>query len=85
MLSLLVCCLAYCGVAVIITLMVPYYDMDHEAPLPVAFKQVGYVVAQWIISIGRFCVTPVMWERLCCGFLVTCESVCSSSHHLPPV
>lgn len=50
--SLLACCGAYCSVSIIITLMVPYYTMDHDAPLPIAFKQVGYVVAQWIISIG---------------------------------
>ena len=51
--SLLACCGAYCSVSIIITLMVPYYDMDHDAPLPIAFKQVGYTVAQWIISVGK--------------------------------
>lgn len=50
--SLLSCCAAYCSVSIIITLLVPYYDLDTSAPLPVAFQEVGYVVAKWVISIG---------------------------------
>ncbi|XP_067947038.1 cationic amino acid transporter 2-like [Watersipora subatra] len=50
--SLLACCAAYCSVSIIITLMVPYYELDATAALPVAFEQVGLVVIQWVISIG---------------------------------
>lgn len=51
--SLLACCAAYCSVSIITTLMVPYYLLDESAPLPMAFEEVGYVVAKWIISIGK--------------------------------
>ncbi|TMW50794.1 hypothetical protein DOY81_004123 [Sarcophaga bullata] len=52
LLSLLVIFLCYFGVSTVITLMVPYYLQDPNAPLPSAFKLVGWDFAMWIVSIG---------------------------------
>ncbi|XP_073843911.1 cationic amino acid transporter 2 isoform X2 [Musca autumnalis] len=52
MLSLLVIFLCYFGVSTVLTLMVPYYLQDANAPLPSAFKEVGWSFAMWIVSVG---------------------------------
>ncbi|KAI8795876.1 cationic amino acid transporter 2-like isoform X2 [Biomphalaria glabrata] len=53
--SLFIIFLSYCGVSAIITLMCPYYLIDHDAPLPFVFSRVGWGVARYIISIGAVC------------------------------
>ncbi|KAH9514073.1 Cationic amino acid transporter 2 [Bulinus truncatus] len=53
--SLFIIFLSYCGVSAIITLMCPYYLIDHDAPLPFVFNHVGWGVARYIISIGAVC------------------------------
>ncbi|KAF5273948.1 hypothetical protein FQA39_LY01063 [Lamprigera yunnana] len=50
--SLAVIFLAYFGTATVITLMIPYFLQDINAPLPFAFEEVGWSVAKWIVSIG---------------------------------
>ncbi|XP_037934298.1 cationic amino acid transporter 2 isoform X2 [Teleopsis dalmanni] len=52
LLSLLIIFLCYFGVSTVLTLMVPYYLQDANAPLPYAFKNVGWTFAMWIVSIG---------------------------------
>ncbi|XP_065359734.1 cationic amino acid transporter 3 isoform X2 [Calliphora vicina] len=52
LLSLVVIFLCYFGVSTVITLMVPYYLQDANAPLPSAFRVVGWNFAMWIVSIG---------------------------------
>ncbi|XP_054735773.1 cationic amino acid transporter 3 [Anastrepha obliqua] len=52
LLSLLIIFLCYFGVSTVLTLMVPYYEQDANAPLPFAFKQVGWTFAMWVVAIG---------------------------------
>jgi hypothetical protein len=38
--------------AIVLTLMVPYFELDGESALPRAFGQVGWYVAEYVISAG---------------------------------
>lgn len=55
MVCLTVCFLAYFGVSGILTLMIPYYQADTDAPLPEAFADVGWKWAKYIIAGGAIC------------------------------
>src|SRR5262249_8328340 len=50
--SLLICTVLYILVAGILTGMVKYENIDRNAPVSVAFAQVGLPVAQFLVSIG---------------------------------
>ncbi len=50
--SLLICTVLYIGVAAVLTGMIPYKQINIEAPVSVAFRQVGLPWAQFLVSIG---------------------------------
>ncbi|XP_075160148.1 cationic amino acid transporter slimfast [Haematobia irritans] len=50
--SLIIIFLSYFGVSTVLTMMLPYYEQNPDAPFPIAFEAVGWNTVKWIVTIG---------------------------------
>lgn len=53
-LSLSIIFLAYFGLSAVVTLVLPYFLQNAEAPIPFIFQYVGWDWAAWVVRIGAF-------------------------------
>jgi basic amino acid/polyamine antiporter, APA family len=59
--SLIICTVLYIGVTIVLTGMVPYNQIDKDAPIAMAFHRPGLQWAQFIVSLGAVAgITSVM-------------------------
>ncbi|XP_067647147.1 cationic amino acid transporter 3 [Eurosta solidaginis] len=50
--SLIIIFFAYFGISSVLTMMVPYYLLDENAPFPQAFDDIGWHSIKWVVTIG---------------------------------
>ncbi|XP_036325639.1 cationic amino acid transporter 3 [Rhagoletis pomonella] len=50
--SLIIIFLSYFGISTVLTMMVPYYNLDRNAPFPKAFDEIEWYTIKWIVTIG---------------------------------
>ncbi|KAL1449131.1 hypothetical protein WDU94_000361 [Cyamophila willieti] len=51
-LSLLIVFVCYFSIAVVITMIIPYYEQDPDAPFPAIFDRLGWPVMKWAVTTG---------------------------------
>ncbi|KAJ8917726.1 hypothetical protein NQ315_005175 [Exocentrus adspersus] len=54
-LSLLIVFLAYFGMSTVLTMILPYYEQDENAPLPYIYNKLGWTAIKYIVSVGAIC------------------------------
>ncbi|XP_076450038.1 high affinity cationic amino acid transporter 1-like [Babylonia areolata] len=85
----------YCGMAAVVTLMVPYFAVDLNAPVTSAFDYVGWTVATYGVTLGAVCgmtsslmggafpMARVVYAMSSDGLIFRCLSAVSPRFHTP--
>lgn len=50
--SLVIVFFAYFGISTVLTMMLPYYEQNADAPFPHVFEKAGWTGIKWIVTIG---------------------------------
>lgn len=50
--SLIIIFLSYFGVSTVLTMMIPYFEQDRDAPFPAAFEAIDWIAVKWIVTVG---------------------------------
>ncbi|XP_020300617.1 high affinity cationic amino acid transporter 1 [Pseudomyrmex gracilis] len=50
--SLIIVFVAYFSISTVLTMMLPYYAQDADAPFPHVFDEIGWPAIKWIVNIG---------------------------------
>uniref|UniRef100_A0A8D8YCI2 Cationic amino acid transporter 3 n=1 Tax=Cacopsylla melanoneura TaxID=428564 RepID=A0A8D8YCI2_9HEMI len=51
-LSLMIVFVCYFSIAVVITMIIPYYEQDPDAPFPAIFERLGWPTMKWLVTTG---------------------------------
>lgn len=52
LLTLAICVAVYISISTVLTMMLPYYCINKDSPLPHAFERLGWSAVKWIVSIA---------------------------------
>ncbi|KAI5708435.1 cationic amino acid transporter 3-like isoform X1 [Diaphorina citri] len=65
LLSLFIVFVCYLAIAIVLTLIIPYYEQDAEAPFPHIFDSLGWPVMKWLVTVGSlFALLTAMFGAL---------------------
>ncbi|KAF5273767.1 hypothetical protein FQA39_LY00882 [Lamprigera yunnana] len=53
--SLFIIFLSYFSISIVLTMILPYYLQDEEAPFPHVYDEIGWPIAKYLVTVGALC------------------------------